>query len=90
MLEDTPKVDKSRKFNYDDFIKMGQDTGRIVVAYDGGIFDVTDFSGHPGGVGRLQMANGEIFGLGLVLVRSDKESSQWSNFNSMRISENSL
>jgi sulfite oxidase len=32
--------------------------GRIVVAYRGGLFDVSDFSGHPGGVGRLQMAAG--------------------------------
>lgn len=31
---------------------------RIVVAYQGGLYDVTDFTGHPGGVGRLQMAAG--------------------------------
>ena len=32
--------------------------GRIVVAYRGGLYDMTDFTGHPGGVGRLQMASG--------------------------------
>jgi len=32
--------------------------GRIVVAYKGDLFDMSDFSGHPGGVGRLQMAAG--------------------------------
>jgi sulfite oxidase len=31
---------------------------RIVVAYKGDLFDVTEFTGHPGGVGRLQMAAG--------------------------------
>merc|ERR1719199_1827693 len=34
------------------------DEGRIVVAYKGSVFDVTEFTGHPGGVGRLQMAAG--------------------------------
>merc|ERR1712156_464591 len=32
--------------------------GQIVVAYRGGLYDMTNFSGHPGGVGRLQMAAG--------------------------------
>lgn len=32
--------------------------GRIVVAYQGGLYDMTHFTGHPGGVGRLQMAAG--------------------------------
>ena len=31
---------------------------RIVVAYKGELFDVSSFSGHPGGVGRLKMASG--------------------------------
>ena len=31
---------------------------RIVVYYKCGVYDVTDFSGHPGGVGRLKMAAG--------------------------------
>lgn len=35
------------------------DDGRIVVAYRCGIYDVTDFTGHPGGIGRLQMAAGQ-------------------------------
>jgi sulfite oxidase len=34
------------------------DAGRIVVAFQGGVYDVTEFTGHPGGVGRLQMAAG--------------------------------
>merc|ERR1719444_320534 len=34
------------------------DKGRIVVAYQGSVYDVTEFTGHPGGVGRLQMAAG--------------------------------
>ena len=34
------------------------DDGKIVVAYRGDLFDMSHFSGHPGGVGRLQMAAG--------------------------------
>ena len=34
------------------------DADRIVVAYKGEVFDVSSFSGHPGGVGRLKMASG--------------------------------
>lgn len=34
------------------------DEGRIVVSFKGGVYDVTDFTGHPGGVGRLQMVAG--------------------------------
>lgn len=34
------------------------DDGRIVVAYKGGLYDVTEFTGHPGGYGRLEMAAG--------------------------------
>ena len=34
------------------------DDGRIVVTYKRGVYDVTAFTGHPGGVGRLQMAAG--------------------------------
>ena len=44
-------------FTLDEFEAMC-DEGRIVVAYKGEIFDVSDFSGHPGGVGRLKMASG--------------------------------
>ena len=32
--------------------------GRIVIAYQGSLYDMTHFTGHPGGVGRLQMAAG--------------------------------
>ena len=40
--------------------ELGQmcEKGRIVVAYKGSLYDMTDFTGHPGGVGRLQMAAG--------------------------------
>lgn len=51
-------VDKSKEYNYDEFIALNKGGTRIVVAYDGRIYDVTDFSGHPGGVGRIQMATG--------------------------------
>merc|ERR1719199_1925440 len=34
------------------------DEGRIVVAYKGSVYDVTELTGYPGGVGRLQMAAG--------------------------------
>lgn len=34
------------------------DEGRVIAAYRGDLFDVTSFTGHPGGVGRLQMAAG--------------------------------
>ena len=32
--------------------------GQIVVAFQGSLYDMTHFTGHPGGVGRLQMAAG--------------------------------
>jgi len=50
------KPDK-RQYSHTE-IKGMCDDGRIVVAYDHGVYDVTDFTGHPGGVGRLQMAAG--------------------------------
>ena len=43
--------------------KLSED-GRLVVSYLGNVYDVTDFTGHPGGYGRLQMASGgdlEVF-----------------------------
>lgn len=33
--------------------------GRIIVTLMGGVFDVTEFTGHPGGYGRLQMVAGQ-------------------------------
>ena len=36
---------------------MSED-GKIVVMLDGNVYDITAFTGHPGGVGRLQMASG--------------------------------
>jgi len=41
-----------------EFKDMVEVEGRIVVAYKGDVFDMSAFSGHPGGVGRLQMAAG--------------------------------
>jgi len=32
--------------------------GQIIVTFKGGVYDITDFTGHPGGYGRLQMAAG--------------------------------
>jgi len=45
-------------YSYDEMKKMCEAEGRIVVAYQGELFDVSKFTGHPGGVGRLQMAAG--------------------------------
>jgi sulfite oxidase len=39
-------------------MKQMIDKGRVVVAYQGELYDVTDFTGHPGGYGRIQMASG--------------------------------
>ena len=44
-------------FTLEEFKAMDEE-GRIVVAYKGEVFDVSSFSGHPGGVGRLKMASG--------------------------------
>jgi len=47
-----------------DEMKSMVDEGNIVVAYRGDVYDVTEFTGHPGGYGRLQMAAGgdlEVF-----------------------------
>ena len=46
-----------RIYSLDEFKTMVAE-GRIVIAYQGGLYDMTDFTGHPGGVGRLQMAAG--------------------------------
>ena len=48
---------KPRVFSLDELGEMCEN-GRIVVAYQGSLYDMSDFSGHPGGVGRLQMAAG--------------------------------
>lgn len=49
---------------YEEVKKMCGEEDRLVVAYKGSVYDVTEFTGHPGGVGRLQMASGgdlEVF-----------------------------
>merc|ERR1719238_2112359 len=51
--------DASDLISYDEMKRMCEVDGRIVVAYHGDVFDVTEFTGHPGGVGRLQMASGD-------------------------------
>ena len=58
-ISSPPAAGSWPKYDYEQFIKLGKNGERIVVAYDGKIFDVTDFSGHPGGVGRLEMAAGK-------------------------------
>lgn len=47
-----------KTYTLEELRSMCEDEGRIVVAYRGELFDMSDFSGHPGGVGRLQMAAG--------------------------------
>lgn len=41
------------------FHELTRAQGRIIVTLMGGVFDVTDFTGHPGGYGRLQMVAGQ-------------------------------
>jgi sulfite oxidase len=58
-----PRDQKLMKVHDYGFMSKGEmqkliDNGRIVCAYKGDVYDVTEFSGHPGGVGRLQMAAG--------------------------------
>ena len=48
---------EERLYSLDELGDMCEN-GRIVVAFQGGLYDMTNFSGHPGGVGRLQMAAG--------------------------------
>ena len=53
------KIDPhDKRLTIEDMRKL-QENGRLVVSYKGGVFDVTDFTGHPGGVGRIQMVSGE-------------------------------
>lgn len=55
--------EKLAVISVDDFRKMS-DNGRLVVVFRGIVYDVTNFTGHPGGYGRLQMASGgdlEVF-----------------------------
>ncbi len=41
-----------------DELKEMVEKNNIIVAYRGSLYDISDFTGHPGGVGRLQMAAG--------------------------------
>ena len=55
--DDEDESQCSRLYSLDELSKMCE-AGRVVVAYKGSLYDVTNFTGHPGGVGRLQMAAG--------------------------------
>lgn len=57
---DSAKNDAGKKPRMYTLKELNQmvENGRIVVAYKGSLYDMTDFTGHPGGVGRLQMAAG--------------------------------
>lgn len=50
--------DCKRVMSLDEINEM-VDHGRIVVTFKGCVYDVTDFSGHPGGYGRLMMVAGQ-------------------------------
>jgi sulfite oxidase len=61
--EAKPSLSKSSESNsklisLDSMEKMIEEEGRIVVAHQGSVYDVTEFTGHPGGYGRLEMAAG--------------------------------
>ena len=68
-VDETKKIPAGRLQNgvilytHDEVKKMVAD-GHLVMAYQGSLYDVSKFTGHPGGVGRLQMAAGgdlEVF-----------------------------
>jgi cytochrome b involved in lipid metabolism len=42
----------------EDMRVLVEEQERIVVSFNGKVFDVTDFTGHPGGYGRLEMVAG--------------------------------
>ena len=46
----------TRIYSVEEFDKMVAEE-RIVVAYQGGLYDMSNFTGHPGGVGRLQVSS---------------------------------
>lgn len=48
---------RDKEMTLDEINALVED-GQIVVTYKGSVYDVTDFTGHPGGYGRLQMAAG--------------------------------
>mmetsp|Transcript_30509 Transcript_30509/g.35991 ORF Transcript_30509/g.35991 Transcript_30509/m.35991 type:complete len:597 (+) Transcript_30509:39-1829(+) len=52
----SPKTELKR-FTLQDITDMVE-KGRIVVGLKGKVYDITSFSGHPGGTGRLEMAAG--------------------------------
>jgi len=56
------KKSKRRQISLSEFASMCEE-GRTVVAFQGDLYDMSDFSGHPGGVGRLQMAAGGDLGV---------------------------
>ena len=54
----TNSMNVSKLYTLAEFKAMCEEEDRIVMAYKGELFDVSNFSGHPGGVGRLKMASG--------------------------------
>ena len=62
------------------------EAGRVVVAYKGSLYDVTNFTGHPGGVGRLQMAAGSDLEVKIVKTQ-DPGGSIWIDFVSTGLLE---
>ena len=53
--DDNEKAGRAtRIYSVTEFDKMVEKEGRIVVAYQGGLYDMSNFTGHPGGVGRLE------------------------------------
>lgn len=52
-------ADPNKLISYKCFKNMAEVDDKIVVAFRGSVYDVTHFTGHPGGVGRLQMASGQ-------------------------------
>ena len=65
-----------------EFDKMVEKDDRIVVAYQGGLYDMTNFTGHPGGVGRLQ-------GCALTFVFINNNVFKKSSHNPTRIADGS-
>lgn len=56
-------VTNTMMYTHQELKEMVQD-GHLVMAFQGSLYDVSKFTGHPGGIGRLQMAAGgdlEVF-----------------------------
>jgi cytochrome b involved in lipid metabolism len=60
VISDSMPSSKEAPVNWMTAAEMAKlaEEGRVVVAFQGNVYDVTAFTGHPGGYGRLQMASG--------------------------------